>query len=224
MPSEATNHTNKGRRRTCVPDPRSSSTPRQLADGGAWGERGRNDLVRIDGGRTQTKPNETWGDWGEGSENLPRLASGPRRRKNKTIFFILFFCVRVRTCSPDRWERKGREAPTSRRVKGQASTGPTRRWQRETARRARGFRGSQVSSRWRDPWLTDRWADLLGPHGKGVHRARAWAGAFGWYQPSRSRTRSLEDTRFESLLKKNRLRPNFVAFSFICGKYYLIMN
>lgn len=94
--------------------------------------------------RRRKNPNETKrsvrGLRGIRKPTSPRLAS-PRRRKNKTETF--FFCVRVRICLPDRWERKGREAPTSRRVKGQASTGPTRRWQRETASRAVAFVGAK---------------------------------------------------------------------------------
>jgi hypothetical protein len=121
----------------CVPDPRSSSTPRDWQTA-ARGER----EEAISSGSTAEEPkrNETKR---EGIERDPKayLAS-PRlvaaRTKQK-----LFFCVRVRICLPDRWERKGREAPTSRRVKGQASTGPTRRWQRETASRAVAFVGAK---------------------------------------------------------------------------------
>lgn len=142
--SNGPNHddTNKGRRRTCVYLTR--DPPRLLATGrrrrvGRERKRSRQDRRRKN--PNETKRNEAWGDW-EGSESLPRLAS-PRLVAARTKQKLFFFCVRVRICLPDRWERKGREAPTSRRVKGQASTGPTRRWQRETASRAVAFVGAK---------------------------------------------------------------------------------
>jgi hypothetical protein len=86
----------------------------------------------------------------------------------------------VRICSPDRWERKGREAPTSRRVKGQRRPVPR-------------VGGSGKPRAVPVPWLS--WKPTKCPAGdvicvtqgqvgpfarptrKGLHRARAWAGS-----------------------------------------------
>lgn len=139
MPSKATNPTNPATiirrgegdgRVYLTPDP-----PRLLATGrrrrgAARCGRG-SSLVRIDGGRTQTKRNV------RGLGRGIRKPTSPRRRKNTTN---CFFCVRVSICSPDRWERKGVTRRTDVEAGQRAgSTGPTRRWQRETARRAVAF-------------------------------------------------------------------------------------
>ena len=144
MPSKATNptdptttmiRTREGDGRVYLtPDP-----PRLLATGRRRRVGRERERKRSRQDRRRKNTNQTKREGIEERDPKTYLASRPRRRKNKTKVFFFYFCVRVRICSPDRWESKGREAPTSRRVKGQGSTGPTRRWQRETARRAVAF-------------------------------------------------------------------------------------
>lgn len=158
MPSKATNptdpttmiRTREGDGRVYLsPDP-----PRLLATGRRRhvGREDGNDLVRIDGGRTQTKRNETWGDWEEGSENLPRVASSRlvSARTKQQFFFSLRSRAYLFAWSVGEEGTRGTDVEAGQSA---APAGPTSRWQRETARGASAVafvEANQVSSWWRD--------------------------------------------------------------------------
>lgn len=141
----------------------------RLADGGASAER----TETISSGSTAEEPkqNETKR---EGIEKRgpktylasPRLVSSPQEQNN-SFFFFAFACVFVRLIGGRRRDARHRRRGGSKGNAGRShesvAAGNRARCQ------CRGFRGSQPSVQlvtW-FVWLKDRWADLLGPHGKG---------------------------------------------------------
>jgi hypothetical protein len=182
LPSKATNptdpttmiRTREGDGRVYLsPDP-----PRLLATGRRR-RVGREETISSGSTAEEPKQNETKREGIEKRGPKTYLAS-PRLVSARTKQQFFFLCVRVRICSPDRWERKGREAPTSRRVKGQRRPVPR-------------VGGSGKPRAVPVPWLS--WKPTKCPAGdvicvtqgqvgrfarptrKGLHRARAWAGS-----------------------------------------------